>query len=59
MLVLSRSRNQQIKIGDNITITVIDINGGQARIGIDAPREVTVHRQEVAEAIEREKEERE
>lgn len=56
MLVLSRSRNQSIQIGDDITITVVEIKGGVARIGIDAPREVTVHRQEIAEAIEREKE---
>ncbi len=54
MLVLSRQVDQVIKIGDNITITVVDIRGsGVVRLGIDAPKEIPVHRQEVYEAIQR------
>lgn len=55
MLVLSRKKDEKIVIGDNITIMVIEIRGDKVRLGIDAPREVTVHRQEVYEAIQREK----
>jgi len=54
MLVLSRKKDEKIIIGDNITIMVIEIRGDKVRLGIDAPREVTVHRQEVYEAIKRE-----
>lgn len=55
MLVLSRKRNESIVINGNITVTLIDIRGDKARLGIDAPSDVTVHRLEVHEAIEREK----
>ena len=54
MLVLSRQRDQSIIIGDNIVITVVDIRGDKVRLGIDAPREIPVHREEVYEAIKRE-----
>ena len=54
MLVLSRQRNESIIIGDNIVITVVDIRGDKVRLGIQAPTEIPVHRQEVYEAIERE-----
>ena len=54
MLVLSRQRDESIIIGDNIVITVVDIRGDKVRLGIDAPKEVPVHRQEVYEAIKRE-----
>ena len=57
MLVLSRKKNEKIIIGDNITIMVIEIRGDKVRLGIEAPREVTVHRQEVYEAIQREQDE--
>jgi carbon storage regulator len=51
MLVLSRCKNEVIVIGENIRITVVEIRPGKVRIGVDAPRDVPVHRLEVAEAI--------
>ncbi len=54
MLVLSRQRDESIIIGDNIVITVVDIRGDKVRLGINAPVEIPVHRQEVYEAIQRE-----
>ncbi len=51
MLVLSRKRDQTIMIGDNIEISIVDIKGDTVRIGIDAPRSVSVHRKEIFEAI--------
>ena len=54
MLVLSRQRDESIVIGDNIVITIVDIRGDKVRLGIEAPGEVPVHRQEVFEAIQRE-----
>ena len=55
MLVLSRQRDESIVIGDNIVITIVDIRGDKVRLGIEAPREVPVHRQEVYDAIQRER----
>ncbi len=57
MLVLSRKVNQRIVIDENIIITVIEIRGDKVRLGIDAPKEIPVHRQEVYQAIEKAKEE--
>jgi len=54
VLVLSRQRDESIMIGDNIVITVVDIRGDKVRLGINAPTEIPVHRQEVYEAIQRE-----
>jgi carbon storage regulator len=54
MLVLSRQRDESIIIGDNIVITIVDIRGDKVRLGIEAPTEIPVHRQEVYEAIQRE-----
>jgi len=54
MLVLSRKKDEKIIIGDQITVLVIEIRGDKVRLGIDAPKEITVHRQEVYEAIQRE-----
>ncbi len=51
MLVLTRRPGESIVVGQNIIITVIEIKGGQVRIGIDAPREVQVHREEVYEQV--------
>ena len=55
MLVLSRHRDESIMIGDNIVITVVDVRGDKVRLGIDAPTEIPVHRQEVYDAIQRER----
>ena len=54
MLVLSRQRDETIIIGDTIEITVVDIRGDKVRLGINAPKQVQVHRKEVYEAILRE-----
>lgn len=54
MLVLSRKKDEKIIIGDNITVMVIEIRGDKVRLGIEAPKEITVHRQEVYDAIKRE-----
>ncbi len=54
MLVLSRQRDESIMIGDNIVVTIVDIRGDKVRLGIEAPTEIPVHRQEVFEAIQRE-----
>ncbi len=51
MLVLSRKKNESIVINDNITVTVVEIRGDKVRLGIVAPKDVPVHRQEVYDAI--------
>ena len=57
MLVLSRYRDESIYIGDDVVITVVDIRGDRVRIGVQAPANVSVHRQEVYEAIKQESKE--
>ena len=52
MLVLSRRVGESLVIGDNVVVTVLEVRGDMIRIGIDAPREVKVHRSEVFQAIE-------
>lgn len=54
MLCLARKKNQKILIGDNIVITVVEVSPGKVVIGIDAPADIAVHRQEVWDAIEKE-----
>ncbi len=54
MLVLSRQRDESIIIGDNIVVTIVDIRGDKVRLGINAPTEIPVHRQEVYDAIQKE-----
>lgn len=51
MLVLTRKKNQSIVINDNIEITIIDIQGDQLRVGIDAPKNVKVYRKEIYDEI--------
>ncbi|MBX7072541.1 MAG: carbon storage regulator CsrA [Pirellulales bacterium] len=53
MLVLSRKKNESIVINNDITIVVVEIRGDKVRLGVEAPKEVPVHRQEVYEAIKR------
>jgi carbon storage regulator len=54
MLVLSRRQGKSIMIGDDLVVEVVDIRGDRVRIGVKAPPDVPVHRQEVYEAIKRE-----
>ncbi len=51
MLILSRRAGESLKIGDDVTITVLGIKGNQVRIAIDAPREIAVHREEIFDRI--------
>ena len=57
MLVLSRKKNESIVINEDIVITVVEIRGDKVRLGIQAPRDIPVHRREVLDAILREKKE--
>jgi len=57
MLVISRKKDETISIGDDITIVIIDVRGDKVRLGIDAPRHVTVHRGEIKERIDIQREE--
>jgi carbon storage regulator len=57
MLVLSRKKSEVIVIGDDIEILVVELSGDKVRLGIQAPKEVTVHRKEVYERIKRENKE--
>ncbi len=54
MLILSRKIDEKIKIGEDITITLIDVHGDQVKIGVEAPKNVKVFRQEVFDAIQNE-----
>ena len=51
MLVLSRKKNESVVINDNITIIVVEIRGDKVRLGIEAPKDVPVHRKEIYDAI--------
>jgi carbon storage regulator len=54
MLVLTRRIGETLVIGDNVTVTVLDIQFGQVRLGVNAPREIIVNRKEISERIKRE-----
>ncbi len=56
MLILTRRVGETVIIGDEISVTVLDVKGNQVRLGINAPKTVTVHREEVSERIRRERE---
>jgi carbon storage regulator len=51
MLILSRRIGETLMIGDNVTVTVLAVKGAQVRIGVDAPKDLPIHRQEVYERI--------
>jgi carbon storage regulator len=53
MLILTRRVGESVKIGDDIVVAVVSINGQQVRIGIDAPKDIAVHREEIYEKIQR------
>ncbi|SDO19065.1 carbon storage regulator CsrA [Halobacillus aidingensis] len=54
MLVLNRKEGESVRVGDDITITVVSVEGGQVKLGVEAPKSVGIHRQEVYVAIEKE-----
>ncbi|MEW7975897.1 MAG: carbon storage regulator CsrA [Candidatus Sedimenticola endophacoides] len=56
MLILTRRVGETLMIGDEVTVAVLGVKGNQVRIGVDAPRDVTVHREEIYERIKREQE---
>ena len=58
MLVMTRKRGEAIKLGENITLVVVSIKGEKVRLGIEAPLEMPVHRQEVYDAIQRDNDDR-
>jgi len=58
MLVLSRQKDESIIIGDDVEIIIVDVRGDKVRLGITAPKNISVHRREVYEAIQREKKEK-
>ena len=55
MLILTRRLGETLMINDNVTVTVLGVKGGQVRLGINAPKEVAVHREEIYQRIQREK----
>ena len=54
MLVLTRKTGQTITVGDDIKITIMEVRGGQVKLGVEAPKTVTIHREEVYERIQKE-----
>jgi len=54
MLILTRRVGETIVIGDDVTVTVLGVKGNQVRVGVNAPKEITVHREEIFERIKRE-----
>lgn len=59
MLILTRRVGETLMVGDEVTVTVLGVKGNQVRIGVDAPKDVAVHREEIYQRIQKEKEESE
>ncbi len=55
MLILTRRVGETVVIGDNVTVTVLGVKGNQVRLGVNAPKEIPVHREEIFERIKRER----
>ncbi|HUU19930.1 MAG TPA: carbon storage regulator CsrA [Sedimentisphaerales bacterium] len=55
MLVLSRHKDESIMIGDNVEVIIVDVQGNKVRLGINAPKDISVHRKEVYRTLQREK----
>ena len=58
MLILTRRVGETLVVGDEVTVTVLGVKGNQVRLGVNAPKEVAVHREEIYQRIQREKQEK-
>lgn len=59
MLILTRRVGETLMVGDDVTVTVLGVKGNQVRIGVDAPKDVAVHREEIYQRIQKEKDQSE
>ena len=59
MLILTRKVGETLNIGDDVTVTVLGVQGGQVRLGVNAPKEISVHREEIYNKIQAEKRDKE